>query len=181
MQTTYCSACGAEMSAAAQACPKCGHPQFALPQQALAIRPAPGLIGPMLTTNSQPMSLANAIKSFFHNYANFSGRARRSEYWFAALFATLVSISLFVFLSVATAVESDGLVVAASLLYFGWALAVFIPGLAVASRRLHDADTSFGYYFLGLIPFAGPIIILVKLVEEGTPGANRFGDSQKFS
>jgi len=181
MQTAYCSACGTEMSAAAEACPKCGHPQLVVPQRGLTIRPTPGLIGPILTSSSRAISLAAAIKSFFQNYANFSGRARRSEYWFTALFVALVFIPLVLILSAATEAESSGVGFAASLLYFGWGFAVLIPGLAVSSRRLHDADTSFGYYFLILIPAAGPIILLIKLVEEGTPGANRFGDSPKFS
>jgi uncharacterized membrane protein YhaH (DUF805 family) len=47
--------------------------------------------------------------------------------------------------------------------------------------RLHDADTSFGYYFIVLIPLVGIVLLIVKLAEEGTPGTNRFGESPKYS
>jgi uncharacterized membrane protein YhaH (DUF805 family) len=62
-----------------------------------------------------------------------------------------------------------------------WAMAVFIPNLAVTIRRLHDQDKSGWFILMGLIPIVGPIIILVFYCIEGTRGPNRFGPDPKGS
>ena len=180
METVYCSACGKVMSSAAMACPECGHPNSA------AAGPAPssagfvprGVLGAVLTVSSPPVQFGDAIRSFFRNYAVFSGRARRSEYWFAALFIALIGTPISVLDAIVNPGDEFGVFTVLGLL---WSLAVFIPSLAIASRRLHDTDTSFGYYFMILIPLVGAILLLIKLAEDGTPGTNRFGDSPKFS
>jgi uncharacterized membrane protein YhaH (DUF805 family) len=125
------------------------------------------------------MSFGAAIQSFFKNYANFKGRARRSEYWYSALFVSLVSLALNIIFP-PTVTMIDGLVTSTpSLVTSLWVLAVFIPGLAVVWRRLHDVNTAGGYYFMVLIPLVGAILLIIKLSTEGTPGANRFGDPVK--
>lgn len=179
METVYCSACGATMSAAAHACPQCGHPNgyqaASLPPAALV---APrGLIGPRLTAAAPTMGFGEAITRFFSDYGKFSGRSRRSEFWFATLFVSGVG---FVLLSVSAAVDPEGDGGVFSILYTIWILGLAVPNLALASRRLHDADASFGYYFIGLIPMVGIILLIVKLAQEGTPGENRFGESPKY-
>jgi uncharacterized membrane protein YhaH (DUF805 family) len=60
-----------------------------------------------------------------------------------------------------------------------WQLAVLVPGLAVVWRRLQDVDKGGPYYFMGLIPLVGAILLLVQFAKEGTPGANRFGEPVK--
>lgn len=162
------------------ACPECGHPNSAASGPAPAsVGFAPrGLLGPVLTVSSPSMQFGDAIRSFFQNYAVFSGRARRSEYWFAQLFIVLIGAPISILDAIVNPGEEFGFFTAISLL---WSLAVFIPTLSIASRRLHDADTSFGYYFIVLIPLVGIILLIVKLAEEGTPGTNRFGDSPKYS
>ena len=162
------------------ACPECGHPNSAAPgptpsSVGFAAR---GLLGPVLTVSSPPMQFGDAIRSFFQNYAVFSGRARRSEYWFAQLFIVLIGAPISILDAIVNPGEEFGFFTAIGLL---WSLAVFIPSLAIASRRLHDADTSFGYYFIVLIPLVGIILLIVKLAEDGTPGTNRFGESPKYS
>ena len=99
-------------------------------------------------------------------YADFSGRARRSEYW---MFTLLNSIALFAFMLLIHV--HMGLAVA----YAIYAVAVFIPSLAVAVRRLHDQEKSGWYIFVCLIPLIGSIWLLVLLVSEGTIGENRYG------
>lgn len=121
------------------------------------------------------MSFSDAIKSFFANYANFKGRARRSEYWFASLFAFIVNLPL-LFLS---AIAEQGQVGIFTLLQFSWSLAILVPSLAIASRRLHDTGKSFGYYFLVLIPLVGAILVLIELLKDGTPGPNKYGEPVK--
>lgn len=62
-----------------------------------------------------------------------------------------------------------------------YALAIFIPSLAVQVRRFHDQDKSGWFVLLGFIPYVGGIIVLVFMCLEGTKGKNRFGDDPKMS
>ncbi len=126
------------------------------------------------------MSFANAIQSFFKNFANFKGRARRSEFWFAFLFVGLVGALIsFVFPGQVMDLGGGVQTVVPSMVSSLWSLAVLIPGLAVVWRRLHDVNLSGGYYFMALIPIVGAILVLIKFCTEGTPGPNRFGDPVK--
>lgn len=98
------------------------------------------------------MSFGEAIKSVFSKYATFSGRARRSEYWYFYLFNILVSIVLTILARVVP-----------SLIYLSYiySLAVLIPGLAVAVRRLHDIGKSGWYLLAPLVPYLLLIIVIV--------------------
>jgi uncharacterized membrane protein YhaH (DUF805 family) len=121
------------------------------------------------------MNFSDAINSFFRNYANFNGRARRSEYWFSQLFVFIVGLPL----AVMSAIVDQGEIGLVTLMQYGWTIAVFIPGLAAVSRRLHDTGKSFGYYFLILIPLVGVILVLIELLKDGTPAPNKYGDPVK--
>ena len=59
-------------------------------------------------------------------------------------------------------------------------LALLLPSLAVTARRLHDTDRSAWWILIALIPLIGAIVLLVFLVQDGTPGPNRFGPSPKY-
>ena len=85
------------------------------------------------------MSFGEAIKSVFSKYAVFSGRARRSEYWYFVLLCFLVSLGL-------------GCIPFLSALSFVWWLAVLIPSIAVSVRRFHDIGKSGWNYLFFLIP-----------------------------
>ncbi|MGX5816548.1 DUF805 domain-containing protein [Chitinophaga lutea] len=98
------------------------------------------------------------------NFANFSGRARRSEYWMFALINTLIYAALMV---LSFTVDPMFMVV-----YWVYAIAALIPGLAVAIRRMHDTDHS-GWFILV------PIYNLILAFTEGTRGDNRFGSDPK--
>lgn len=98
-------------------------------------------------------------KVVFENYANFSGRARRSEYWYFALCNFIISMVLYIPLMISLAMSGEeepsvfffiicGLMVI-------YSLAMFIPSLAVVVRRLHDLGKSGWFYFIGLIPIVG--------------------------
>jgi uncharacterized membrane protein YhaH (DUF805 family) len=126
------------------------------------------------------MSFAAAIQSFFKNYANFNGRARRSEFWYSLLFVVVVAFVLDLVMPGTPTMLPDGTVIpAVGLLASLWQLAVLVPGLAVAWRRLHDVDKGGPYYFMVLIPLVGAILLLIQFAKEGTPGANRFGEPVK--
>lgn len=105
-----------------------------------------------------------------HKYATFSGRARRSEYWFFALFTTIVESIVSIIFS-----DGDGVNFLGSLIN----LAVFVPSLAVSVRRLHDIGKSGWYLLIMLIPIAGPIILIIKLAQDSMPGANAYGPCPK--
>lgn len=71
---------------------------------------------------------------------------------------------------------ADGIIGTYPLLYLLWAIVVFLPGLSVTIRRLHDIDKSGWWILVGLIPLIGSIIILIWLVRRGSDGPNRFGE-----
>jgi uncharacterized membrane protein YhaH (DUF805 family) len=118
------------------------------------------------------MTFSEALSSFFKNYATFSGRARRSEYWYSILAISIISVPLSILSAV---IDGTGNVGFFTVLYYAWALAVVTPGLAVVSRRLHDVNKAFGFYFIILVPLVGPILYLVEALKDSQPGQNRFG------
>lgn len=117
------------------------------------------------------------VRAITKNYANFSGRARRKEYWGFVLFNMLISViySLlsFIFQS------SELLILILSVITMVVGLALLIPGIAVTVRRLHDTDRSGWWYFLFLLPVLGVLVLLVFFCIEGTKGDNRFGANPK--
>ncbi len=95
------------------------------------------------------------------NYAVFSGRARRKEYWMFVLFNVIFAVVLIIIdLITGLYSKSAGIGLFTSI----YSLAVLIPTIAVSVRRLHDTNHSGWWYFIGLIPLAGPIILLVYFV-----------------
>jgi len=110
------------------------------------------------------------------NYAGFSGRARRKEYWMFALFNiifTLIAMGLDNILGTTAGMLPYGV------FYFIYMLAVFIPGLAVGVRRLHDVGKSGWMLLIAIIPIIGPIWLLVLMVSDSKPGENRHGLNPK--
>jgi len=90
------------------------------------------------------------------NYADFQGKATRSEYWYFALFNLLALIVL---------AGLGAVVHFLMFLYFIYAIAVLIPGLAVSVRRLHDIGKSGFWLFIGLVPIIGGLILLYFMVQ----------------
>ena len=97
------------------------------------------------------MSFTEAISSFFQNYVNFSGRASRSEFWFAYLFLVIVGI-------IATILD---LVVNNEIISSIWNLAVLLPTLAMTTRRLHDINRSGWHQLLAPLFPIGTIALIV--------------------
>ncbi|MNI51710.1 Inner membrane protein YhaI [compost metagenome] len=119
------------------------------------------------------------------NYVGFSGRARRKEYWMFNLFNSLIMLILYIplFASVASMIvngEPSGSGSAFSFVFFLYALALFLPSLAVTVRRLHDIGKSGWWYLISLVPFAGPIILLVFLCTDSEAAANQYGPNPKL-
>jgi uncharacterized membrane protein YhaH (DUF805 family) len=108
-------------------------------------------------------------------YAVFAGRARRKEYWMFQLFSCLI-IAVLLAIDALTGMKKGGGLGLLSSLYV---LAVLLPSLAVLVRRLHDTDRSGWWFFIGLIPLVGPIILLIFTVQDGQAGENRYGPNPK--
>ena len=115
------------------------------------------------------MTLPQAVASVFRQYVGFSGRARRSEYWFFVLFQVIA-------LGAAKAVD---VALGVNAVYLVVALALLLPALAVTVRRLHDTGRSGWMILLALIPLVGSIILIVFECQDSEPGVNKFGPSPK--
>ncbi|WP_264553028.1 DUF805 domain-containing protein [Flavobacterium sp. N2038] len=120
-------------------------------------------------------------KVVFENYANFKGRARRSEYWYFALANGIISIALIITGLIIGGLLGD--VATGGIIGYGlfilYTFATLIPGLAVIARRMHDIDKSGWYYCVAFIPFAGGIWLLILLCTEGNYGSNQYGSDPK--
>ena len=121
------------------------------------------------------MTFIESIKTCFKKYITIKGRASRSEYWwFQAMF---VPLTMFVvIMSEAENLEnSSELILWFYLFCFIVVLVSIIPLITVTIRRFHDTNKSGWYFFLGLIPFVGSLIVTVMMIPEGTKGKNKYG------
>ncbi|PRY45726.1 uncharacterized membrane protein YhaH (DUF805 family) [Geodermatophilus tzadiensis] len=114
------------------------------------------------------MTFPDAVRSVLTRYADFTGRARRAEYWWFALFSVAVVV-------VAAIIDA---LIGFPLLQIVVSLGLFIPSLAVGVRRLHDTDRSGWWLLIGLVPFGG-IVLLVFYCLEGQRHPNRHGPDPK--
>jgi uncharacterized membrane protein YhaH (DUF805 family) len=125
----------------------------------------------------ESMNFVEAVKHCFRNYANFRGRASRSEYWY---FVLLYPVALLVFVVISAFAglydpeqannEASTLVALLPLA----TIAMVLPAMAAGVRRLHDTGRSAKWLLINIIPFGG-IVILFFLCERGDDFPNRFG------
>jgi uncharacterized membrane protein YhaH (DUF805 family) len=121
------------------------------------------------------MGFGEAVQSCLRQYVGFSGRARRSEYWWFFLFVVIVSVVASVLDALLGTVSDDtnlgliGTIVG---------LALVLPTIAVSVRRLHDTSRSGWWYLLVLIPIVGSIILIVFYCLD-SHGDNQYGPSPK--
>ncbi len=106
------------------------------------------------------MTFQDAIKTCFSKYADFKGRALRSEYWWFWLFTVLVSVGL--------SMISETL---GGLFYLG----VLLPLLAAAARRLHDTDRTGWWLLIGFIPLIGALVLIYFTTQAGSATDNAYG------
>lgn len=141
-------------------------------------------------------TFGQAVRRFWKKFSVFSGRASRSEYWFAYLFQVLVLLVPYILVIVGTVMstattasssyspystptaEPSGPGVA--IMIIGWillvilALAMVVPYLAISWRRLHDANLAGPFWFLTFIPGVGGLIVLVLMILPSKPEGRRF-------
>jgi uncharacterized membrane protein YhaH (DUF805 family) len=116
------------------------------------------------------MDIGTAVRSVLTQYANFTGRARRSEFWWFYLAQFLASI---------VAGIIDG-VLGFPLFQLVVGLGLLIPMLAVGARRLHDTGRSGWWQLIGIVPIVGWIVLIVFWATDGHPGPNQHGPSPKY-
>lgn len=134
---------------------------------------------------SQPLygaTFAQAVSRFFKKYATFTGRASRSEYWWAALAlaipeTVLYGLALGVGIGTGTPNGNGGVDLGVGgivfiVLFALFSLAVVIPGIAVTVRRLHDGNFSGAFYLFSLVGLS--IVVLVLTLLESKPEGARF-------
>lgn len=102
-------------------------------------------------------------------YADFSGRARRKEFWMFVLFNFIIAIVLGIVDAVIGIPILGGL----------YALAVLIPSIAVGARRLHDIGRTGWWQLIAIVPLIGIIVLIVFFVLDGNPGDNQYGPNPK--
>ncbi|MEE9271799.1 MAG: DUF805 domain-containing protein [Robiginitomaculum sp.] len=112
------------------------------------------------------MNLKEAVRSVvLENYANFNGRASRSEYWWYTLAILIVEIIFFALIEMTPVFAILGIAL----------LGLFIPGIAVMIRRMHDLGKSGWFCLLGFIPIVS-LLVLYWYCLRGTVGPNQYGD-----
>lgn len=114
------------------------------------------------------MNMQEAVRSVLTQYAGFSGRARRSEYWFYTL-------ALFIASMVASIID---MILGIQILQVIVALGTLVPGLAVGARRLHDTGRSGWWQLIGIIPIVGWILLIVWFATDSEPD-NKYGPNPK--
>jgi uncharacterized membrane protein YhaH (DUF805 family) len=132
------------------------------------------------------MTMIDWYKKCIHQYADFSTRARRSEYWYFYLANVIVALVLYALafiLIISTAGEGTSsppllpaLLVGILVLYD---LFILIPSLAVSVRRLHDIGKSGVNFLFVFIPLVGPILLLIWFCTDSQPGENKWGPNPK--
>ncbi len=170
----YCKNCQKDVSPVGNDCPECGA-TIVQEEKTAGVWGGDSLIQNLSESASsntaeavpvnKSVGFAEAISLMFKNYFNFSGRACKSEYWWAFLFNVIVS----------AAIGGLGVVFAPIALL---SIALAIPALSLAVRRLHDIGKNGWNILLGLIPIAGLIILIVYFVKD-SDGDNRWGTVEK--
>ena len=120
--------------------------------------------------------MINAYKNFFKNYAEFTGRSTRPDYWWVWLGNLILSIPFWiiyfytVFLSAVMDSVSDSASEAAfmifglvAIIYVVFYLAILVPTIALTIRRLRDAGFHWAFIFLRFAPMVGGIALLILL------------------
>ncbi len=148
------------------------------------------------------MGFGQAFSTCMRKYADFSGRARRSEYWWYTLAYVLIMTPFFIAFMVASFSAAEDLIdladdgksvtyqmfidnvdwdqlVGPGLLVGGVWLVFLLPTLAVAARRLHDIGISGWFILVGVVPYIGGAALLVMCIIDSQARENRWGPDPK--
>lgn len=117
----------------------------------------------------------NWYMAVIKNYAGFSGRARRKEYWMFVLFNAIIAVVLAILDNAMGTMSESGYGILSGL----YSLGVLVPSIAVGVRRLHDIGKSGWWLFISLVPLIGTIWLLVLLATDSQAGTNQYGTNPK--
>ena len=129
------------------------------------------------TQQKPTLSMSQAVSNVFDKYATFSGRARRSEYWWYWLFYLIV-LFMAVFFDNFCGITFDYLTYGP--IYVLAALGLILPTWAVAVRRLHDINKSGWNLLWSLVPIIGAILLLIWACTDSDRTTNEYGESPKY-
>jgi len=129
------------------------------------------------------MDFGAAVKSFWSNYSNFKGRARRSEYWYVQLFLVLTNLAAAAIDLALMDGDVDRFIAngGGGIVGLVWILATIVPALAVLVRRLHDIGKSGWWALIVFVPFVGALVLLYFTVQDSEPDTNSYGASPKHT
>lgn len=113
------------------------------------------------------MNFIQAVSTCFRKYATFSGRARRSEFWYFCLFCTLVSTAV-------SLIFGD-----MSLMSTLFAMGTLVPCFAVSWRRMHDIGKAGTWALIAFVPIVGFILQFIWCCRDSQPGENAYGPNPK--
>lgn len=123
------------------------------------------------------MTFGKAISTCFKKYADFKGRARRSEYWYFYLFYMLLFLPPYIMMVVgSTSRHLEEVAITGAVIVLLESLVFFLPTLAVFVRRMHDIGKSGWNWLWSMLPIIGSIVLLVFLCQEGDHNANEYGE-----
>lgn len=166
----FCKQCGSVLKEGAVFCSKCGAQQSVSMEEEKTIGFYDSIpnIEPKTQlqlseshptqANKKSVSFGEAIRLYFKNYANFDGRATKSEFWWGFLFSMLVMYI--------------------PLIGSLWVFVALIPNVSLAIRRLHDIGKPGKYYLLCLIPLVGSIILIIYYCKD-SDGDNQWGPAPR--
>ena len=117
--------------------------------------------------------MVEAVKEYFSKYATFSGRTNKGTFWWTVLGLFLINLALILIGKLFGMMGNAGTTIM-SIVRTIWSLGTIIPSLALAVRRLHDINKSGWFILMGLIPLAGPIILLVYYLKDSVNEGNNY-------
>lgn len=165
MDSKYCGNCGAELIEGAVYCSSCGASKEKL-----------------VNNQRRNMGIFDYYKDALSKYSTFTGRASVKDYLYFILGNMIIGfvggiavIILSIIVGVVTQNEYIGVIIYI-IITMGYGLYIMIPNFALMVRRLHDTGKSGAWLFISLVPIVGPIVILVLLFIQGTPGSNQYGE-----
>jgi uncharacterized membrane protein YhaH (DUF805 family) len=124
-------------------------------------------------TGEAHVNFQEAIISDFKRYVDFNGRSARSEYWWWALMSFGIGC-VFSLLEIIVGGSTSPMYGAVAALSYLVDLGLFLPGLAVAVRRLHDTNRS-GWWYLIAFTIVGLIPLIIWFATQGTIGDTQYG------
>ena len=146
------------------------------------------------------LGIFESYKMFWQNYVNFSGRSRRSEYWWPTLINSVIGIVIYIIMMSAVNVpleeiakmnndeltrvmiQSPGFIIGYLVLGL-WSLAIFLPCISLAVRRLHDLNINGWWYatmLLNCLCGIASIVFIILFCMDSKPGTNEWGVSPKY-